>query len=108
MRACQDSPPGGNGAVIRVLFALVMLLAALGPLTLPAGADDIVASAESAGALAKINEARAAIGVPPLRTNVALDSAATAHANYYKLNFGDPSLAGMGLHYEDPTKPGFT
>ncbi|MGN6756002.1 MAG: CAP domain-containing protein [Thermomicrobiales bacterium] len=108
MRACQDSPPGGNGAVIRVLFALVMLLAALGPLTLPAGADDIVASAESVGALAKINEARAAIGVPPLRTNAALDSAATAHANYYKLNFGAPSLAGMGLHYEDPTKPGFT
>jgi hypothetical protein len=108
MRACQGSPPGGNGAVIRILFALVMLLAAVGPLALPAGADDIVASAETVGALAKINEARAAIGVPPLRTNPALDSAATAHANYYKLNFGDPSLADMGLHYEDPAKPGFT
>ena len=60
------------------------------------------------GGLARINEARAAIGVPPLKRHAALDAAATAHANYYKVNYGDPSLAGMGLHYEDPGKPGFT
>ena len=24
------------------------------------------------------------------------------------MNYGDPSLAGMGLHYEDASKPGFT
>jgi Cysteine-rich secretory protein family len=50
------------------------------------------------GGLARINEARAAIGVPPLKRNAALDSSATAHANYYKLNFGDPALAGNGMH----------
>lgn len=60
------------------------------------------------GGLARINEARAAIGVPPLKRHPSLDAAASAHANYYRLNFGDPSLAGMGLHYEDPAKPGFT
>jgi hypothetical protein len=60
------------------------------------------------GGLARINEARAAIGVPPLKRHPALDQAASAHANYYKANFGDPSLAGMGLHYEEQGKPGFT
>jgi hypothetical protein len=32
----------------------------------------------------------------------------SAHANYYRLNYGDSSLAGMGLHDEQAGKPGFT
>jgi hypothetical protein len=40
--------------------------------------------------------------------NPDLDASAQAHARYYQLNFGDPSLNGLGLHEEDPGKPGFT
>ena len=90
-----------------VLFLLAALLVpSLGvatPIARVAAADDQVGSG-----LARINAARAAIGVPPLKRNAALDQSATAHANYYKLNFGDPSLTGMGLHYEDAGKAGFT
>lgn len=40
--------------------------------------------------------------------NPALDRAASDHARYYQLNYGDPSLNGMGLHRQQPGKPGFT
>ncbi len=76
--------------------------------SMPQGASAATPEEEIGNGLARINQARAAIGVPPLKRNPALDTAATAHANYYKLNYGDPALAGNGLHYEDPGKPGFT
>uniref|UniRef100_A0A831TB21 CAP domain-containing protein n=1 Tax=Thermorudis peleae TaxID=1382356 RepID=A0A831TB21_9BACT len=59
-------------------------------------------------ALALINSYRAWLGLPPMTRHPALESAATAHARYYQLNYGDPSLAGMGLHQEQEGKPGFT
>jgi len=46
--------------------------------------------------------------VPPLALNDALNRSTAAHANYYVLNYGDPRLAGMGLHYETVGRPGFT
>ncbi len=117
----RQGPPSRRNGDPRLLLLLVALII-LVPLTIgftpAAGATGTGGLASNAGAtgiedqigggLARINEARAAIGVPPLKRNAALDAAATAHANYYKLNFGDPALAGNGLHYEDPGKPGFT
>lgn len=55
-----------------------------------------------------INAYRSWLGIPPLTIDPALQKAAEAHVEYYRLNFGDPALAGMGLHYEDPGKSGFT
>ncbi len=105
----RQGPPSRRNGDPRLLFCLVALLVLaplLGGLAPPVGATE--AEDQIGGGLARINEARAAIGVPPLKRNAALDAAATAHANYYKLNFGDPALAGNGLHYEDPGKPGYT
>jgi len=90
--------------LVLLLLALLLIPSAGGlPPAARAAADDQVGSG-----LARINAARAAIGVPPLKRNPALDQSAVAHANYYKLNFGDPALTGMGLHYEDAGKAGFT
>jgi hypothetical protein len=99
-----------RSATIALLFALLLSLAPVAGFGGGAGAAPSNESDPDGtiGGLARINEARAAIGVPPLKRNPALDQAASAHANYYKLNFGDPSLAGMGLHYEEAGKPGFT
>jgi hypothetical protein len=99
-----------RGALIALIFAMLLSLA---PVAGFGGGLGAAPGNESdpdgtIGGLARINEARAAIGVPPLKRSPALDQAASAHANYYKLNFGDPTLAGMGLHYEEPGKPGFT
>jgi uncharacterized protein YkwD len=59
-------------------------------------------------ALELINGYRALAGAPPLILHDAVNQAAGNHANYYVLNFGDPKLAGMGLHQETPGRPGFT
>lgn len=59
-------------------------------------------------ALDMINLYRSWIGVDPLTIDPNLQAASEAHANYYRLNYGDSSLAGMGLHQETPGKPGFT
>jgi len=58
--------------------------------------------------LSMINTYRSWLGIPPLTIDPALQRAAEAHVEYYRLNFGDPALAGMGLHYQDEGKPGFT
>lgn len=59
-------------------------------------------------ALDIVNRYRALAGASPLTSSDALSLAASAHASYYVQNYGDRSLAGMGLHYETAGKPGFT
>src|SRR5438093_689902 len=59
-------------------------------------------------ALERINCYRALAGVASLTLDDALNRAAAAHVGYYVQNFGDPSLAGMGLHEETSGRPGFT
>lgn len=86
-------------AVALLLCGLVLPLAAVGT----QAADDL--EAQRNAALARINEWRAAIGVAPLVRHPALDAAAQAHANYYKLNGGS---GGVGIHNEKPGLPGFT
>lgn len=93
----------------RGAFVIVWLIGAVLALSVSANAVPRAAADEPVDAgLARINQARAAIGVAPLKRNPALDTAATAHANYYRQNYGDPTLSGNGLHYEDPAKPGYT
>jgi hypothetical protein len=107
MTVRQGPPSRRNGDPrLLLLFVALLILMPLASSVAPVGATE--AEDQIGSGLARINEARAAIGVPPLKRNAALDAAATAHANYYKLNFGDPALAGNGLHYETPGKPGFT
>ena len=64
-------------------------------------------SSESA-ALERINQYRASAGVPPMAVHPALMEAAAGHVRYYEANQGAESLAGMGLHEQDPEAPGFT
>jgi uncharacterized protein YkwD len=59
-------------------------------------------------ALETVNYYRRMAGAAPLALDDALNNAAAAHANYYVLNYGDPQLAGMGLHRETVGRPGFT
>lgn len=59
-------------------------------------------------ALDLVNRYRVIAGAPPLALGDALNRSTAAHANYYVLNYGDPGLAGMGLHYETVGRPGFT
>lgn len=63
---------------------------------------------EIQAALASMNQYRRWLGLEPMVINPALQAASEAHANYYHLNYGDPNLAGMGLHMETPGLPGFT
>lgn len=89
-------------ALVVALLSLSASLAVLPPAAPVAAAD------ETAQALSRINSYRAWAGLPPIRRNPALDAAATAHARYYQLNYGDAALSGMGLHEEQLGKPGFT
>ncbi|GBD19848.1 hypothetical protein HRbin28_00285 [bacterium HR28] len=66
------------------------------------------AADEATEVLERINRWRGWAGLIPLTRHPALEAAAQAHANYYRLNIGDPDLAGMGLHREKPGNPGFT
>ena len=58
--------------------------------------------------LSLINAYRAAAGAPPAALHPALLSAAVGQVQYYDLNRGDASLAGMGLHQQKAGRPGFT
>ena len=104
----RDRSRAGNGASRLISVALIAaLLATLLAVALPASAQQ-ENDPEISEALALINTWRAWLGVAPLTIDPALQKAAEAHVEYYRLNFGDPSLAGMGLHYETAGKPGFT
>lgn len=58
--------------------------------------------------LNRVNCYRALEGVPPLTLDPALNQAAAAHVNYYLLNNGASTMAGMGLHDETRGNAGFT
>lgn len=92
--------------VVSTVLTLVLLAVPLAAAARPASASELGDTAEQA--LAMINTYRAWLGLPPLTRHPALEAAAQAHARYYQLNYGDPSLAGMGLHQEQQGKPGFT
>ncbi|MCS7051114.1 MAG: CAP domain-containing protein, partial [Thermomicrobium sp.] len=74
------------------------------PLLLAVAAQPLVgrvsraATDEPTLVLERINRWRSWIGLTPLQRHLALEAAAQAHAEYYRVNAGDPDLAGMGLH----------
>jgi hypothetical protein len=55
-----------------------------------------------------VNAYRALAGSAPLTLDPKLNAASAAHASYYVQNYGDRTLAGMGLHSETTGRPGFT
>lgn len=55
-----------------------------------------------------LNALRKSAGLDPVAGSPALDQAATAHAYYFLFNFGDQSLAGTGVHNENPQLPGYS
>lgn len=100
-----------DGGVRRIFHRLVLLLTAavLAISTgVPFATPRSAAADEFSDALNTINIYRSWLGMPPMTRSAALDASASAHARYYQLNYGDPSLAGMGLHRESPGKSGFT
>lgn len=103
-RSARRAPRGWPS----LLLALALVVAALAPLATPARPVDAETVDEAEQALAMINLYRSWLGIAPMRRDPALDAAASGHARYYQLNYGDPSLAGMGLHQQTQGKPGFT
>ena len=65
------------------------------------------APVEQQAVLDRVNAYRQRVGVAPLRLDPALNRAAVGHATYYVLNMADGSMTGIGLHSEQPGKPGF-
>ncbi len=90
------------------IIPLLLLLSVAPISTLTSATPAAAATDDTAQAFAMINTYRSWLGLPPMTRNPKLDASAQSHANYYKLNFGDPSLNGMGLHEEQQGKPGFT
>ena len=93
-----------------VQITLAVALAVLPLLALPGGPATAATTTtdELTQAFNEINTYRSWLGLTPMHRSAALDASASAHARYYELNYGDPSLAGMGLHAETAGKPGFT
>src|SRR5689334_8655629 len=88
---------GRRGRLQALGIVVVLLGSILAPFCAVAtrAADDL--ETQRNAALARVNQWRTAIGVPPITRHPALDQAAQAHANYYKLNGGS---GGVGIHDE--------
>lgn len=89
------------------ILAVIIMTSATASTARPASAAQ-ERDPEIVAALEMINTYRSWLGIPPLTIDPALQRAAEAHAEYYRLNYGDPSLAGMGLHNQTEGRPGFT
>jgi tetratricopeptide (TPR) repeat protein len=76
-------------------------LEAIGP-----APPDLGAARKSA--LDTVNAARQRAGLGAVTEDPNLDAAAEAHAWYVTFNFGQTSLAGLGVHEEQAALPGFT
>jgi hypothetical protein len=91
--------------LLAIAALLLTLLPALGPFRTGAQQEN---DPEIVASLHAINMYRKWLGIAPLTINPQLQAMAEAHVEYYRLNFGNPHLAGMGLHEELPGNPGFT
>lgn len=63
-------------------------------------------ASEAQATVDRVNHYRGLMGLPPLRLDSALNQAAQSHANYYQHHHA--GMAGMGLHYQEAGKPGYT
>jgi len=75
----------------------------------PVAAPDVdgVQAAHAQRALAAVNAARAAAGLPAVQLDDRLTAAAVAHSFYWLFNQARPSQKGLGIHGETPGTPGF-
>lgn len=106
LRAHPDAP--GVYEFLRYLDVLVLKLEPgrdLAGLGQPGGASLTAARHD---ALARLNSYRAAAGVGSLPESAALSEAAQSHAYYVLFNRGASQLAGLGVHSETASLPGFT
>ncbi|MBA2453397.1 MAG: CAP domain-containing protein [Chloroflexia bacterium] len=94
-------------AFVSLFVAVAILAPALLVLSRPTSAVQET-NPEIVTALESINLYRSWLGIAPLTFDRNLQASSEGHANYYRLNYGDPNLAGMGLHQQTPGKPGFT
>ncbi len=99
---------GGEVGMEAGLFPAASLRAAAADRAQPPSRGDERPASPQRMALDLVNQYRALAGAAPLTLDDRLNKAAQAHADYYVRNYGDPSLAGMGLHAESPGRPGFT
>ncbi len=105
----HDAIAGLSRPALLIRLLILMVLLSIAPISSMTNVSSAAAAPDdTAQAFAMINSYRSWLGLPPMTRNPALDASASAHARYYQLNFGDPSLSGMGLHEEQQGKPGFT
>ena len=64
-------------------------------------------AASRQAALDRLNQVRAELGLPAIKSDPGLEEAAEAHSYYFLFNYGQPQLQGLGIHSEDPALPGF-
>jgi hypothetical protein len=69
---------------------------------------DALMAAHARLALAQVNAARSAAGLPAVRLDDRLMGAAAAHGFYWLFNQARPSQKGLGIHGETPSTPGFS
>lgn len=92
-------------APIAIVATVLLISTLLTPLVSLPKAEAQTNDPEISAALERMNLYRGWLGLEPMRIDPALQAAAEAHANYYRLN---SSASGMALHYETPGLPGFT
>jgi Flp pilus assembly protein TadD len=69
---------------------------------------DAIMAAHAQRALAQVNAARKAAGLPPVHLDDRLAAAAAAHSFYWLFNQARASEKGLGIHQETPDTPGFS
>jgi uncharacterized protein YkwD len=76
---------------------------------LPAIPDPLQAVASDGQvALAAVNTARRAAGLPAVRLDPRLSASALSHSFYWVFNYFAPSASGLGIHLETAGNPGYT
>jgi tetratricopeptide (TPR) repeat protein len=79
------------------------------PRHIPSIPDPAAQLASDAGiALASVNAARAAAGLPEVRLDPHLSASALSHSFYWMFNYFAPSVVGLGIHHETAGLPGYT
>ena len=69
---------------------------------------DALIAARARRALAQVNAVRQRAGLPAVKLDDRLSSAAVTHSFYWLFNQARPSQKGLGIHGETPGTPGFS
>ncbi|HEX6492818.1 MAG TPA: CAP domain-containing protein, partial [Candidatus Dormibacteraeota bacterium] len=76
------------------------------PVTVPD--PDAQRAAHALAALAEVNRARSAAGLPAVTLDPRLTQSAASHCFYWLANNALPAVVDLGIHLETPGTPGFT